>query len=384
MKVDTTQAMRFSLPWVLFLLLLISAETATAANSIDPYAGAPECAHHNASHWHGHWDAARGCYYTHEHKDNPGVILPGMTTAERAQAQAVLNVFGPPGQWFGGTSISYPWQTFQGAGPSYMSGPSNPAVYENAHKHAGYGWIVRTNIPSRGAHYIKDYRLQYHAIFASPGARTRYHSYSLEANICKTSEGCRIVRTGGWLDFGHLKISGRVIPLPDQDGDGARQRLHTSYRYGSSEFARQDNFRTAAVWYGLFTYPDHAKKPWAFDQTGKPFRLLAVALETMDAWAEVNASDPSQHELFCPAFDCNKNGSTVKMHRLTLDIIQPYYDGFTDRFGLPNANCTAVGLDCIPTSISAGPRVYANVNDWFLPLDYDRSPEGVWWLKYPN
>ena len=384
MKVDVKLAQQFLPALMMVAFAFLTGRAEAADGGVDPYPGAPQCASHNPNQWHAHWDRARGCYYDHEHKDNPGVILPGMTFEERAAAQAAVDVFGAPGHWFGGTSISYPWQTFHGAGSSYATGPANPAMYENGRKHEGYGWIVRTNIAPRSPHFIKDYRLHYHAIFASPGAVTRYHSYSLEANVCKVNEGCRIIRTGGWLDFGHLKISGRRITLPDQEGDGARQRLHASYRFGSGEYARREDFRTAAVWYGLFTHPDQAKSTWRHDDTGKPFRRLAVALETYDAWAEVDRNDPTQQTFFCPAFDCNKNGSTVKMHRLTLDIVEESFNGYTDRFGLPNADCYRVNLDCIPTTIEQGTRFYANANDYGHPLDYDMSPDGVWWLRYPN
>ncbi|MGB1253542.1 MAG: hypothetical protein ACPG8W_23220, partial [Candidatus Promineifilaceae bacterium] len=183
---------------------------------------------------------------------------------------------------------------------------------------------------------------------------------------------------------GHLRVNGHVVKLPNQEGDGARQRLHATYRHGSGDYARQDGFRTAAVWYGLFTHPDHVKNAWRYNDTGKPFRKLAISIETQDAWAEIDVQNPTKHTFFCPAFDCNKNGSTVKMHRLTIDINEPTFNGYTDRFGLPSETCYSVSLDCIPTRVDAWPHFYANGRDRGQMRDYDVSPEGLRWIKYPN
>ena len=91
----------------------------------EPYAGASKCSYHNPHEWHGLWDYQHGCYYDHEHKHNPGILYAGMPAYERREAEAMLRVFGEPGAWFGGTSISYPWQTFKGAGVGYEPRPTD-------------------------------------------------------------------------------------------------------------------------------------------------------------------------------------------------------------------------------------------------------------------
>ena len=347
-----------------------------------PSADAPLCSYHNPNEWHGIWDSARNCHYAHEHKDNPGILYEGMPAKERESAERLLQIFGPPGQWFGGTSISYPWQTFHGAGPTYGQS-HDPAKVENRMKHEGYGWIARANLPKRGGQYISDFRLQYHAIFAAPGATTRYHSFSLEANVCNSRTGCRIVRTGGWLDFGVLRISGNPVKLPNQEGDGNRQRLHR--HYVNTAYAANDNFKTPAVWYGQMIHPQHLKDNFVQADVDRPFRTLTIALETYDSWSNAHHSDPFTNYFFCPAFDCNKNGSTIKMHRMRLDfVLEDGYTAFTDRFGRTNPDCTHAGLDCIPTSINPGTRISTAYSDQGAPREYDWSPEGVWWIKYPN
>ena len=63
-----------------------------------------------------------------------------------------------------------------------------------------------------------------------PGTLTRYHSFSLEAQTCNSSNQCGIVRTGGWIDFGNLEVSeDGVVPLEGQEdavNDTARRRIH--------------------------------------------------------------------------------------------------------------------------------------------------------------
>ena len=347
-----------------------------------PHEDAKLCPSHNPNEWHGLWDPARDCHYNHEHKDNPGVFYKGMPEAERASAERLNALFGAPGEWFGGTSISYPWQTFAGALPDY-SLPQDPSKVENTLKHEGYGWIARTNLPKRGGQYISDFRLQYHAIFAAPGVVTRHHSYSLEVNVCNSRTGCRIIQTGGWLDFGILRISGNRVDLPNQEGGAERQRLHRHYK--DTTYATDEKFKTPAVWYGSMIHPDFVKDNYLQADADRPFRKLTIALETHDVWSNAFHDDPFTNHFFCPNFDCNKNGTTIKMHRLTLDfVLEDGFEGYTDRFGRTNTTCTTIGLDCIPTRIAAGTRSSVAYTDQGKPREYDLSPAGVWWVKYPN
>lgn len=371
------------------LLLLISGQpqnvTASSEEDLLPYQPTPACGWHNSREWHPLFDPGKNCYYDHEHKDNPGILYNGMPDAERAAAERMLAVFGPPGHWFGGTSISYPWQTFHGAGPNYGQ-PFDGVAKENGHKHGGYGWIVRTNLPQQGTEWISDFRLQYHAIFASVGATTRYHSFSLEANVCHTQHGCRIIRTGGWLDFGHLRVNGRYIPIGSQDGGSARQRLHRYY--DRHEIGAYDHVNAPAFWYGMMIPPDKiGVQPWRWGEEAYPFRELRIALNTRDSWSSTNPTFPHEENLFCPDFNCNKNGSTVALHRMMIDAQAGAFNGYTDRFGKVNPDCTYPALDCIPTEIGewTNPaRTRVNYGDIGPPREYDTSPAGEFWIKYPN
>ncbi len=359
------------------LLLLVYTAIANAQNEQIPL-----CPTHNQMEWHALIDPVRNCHYNHEHKDNPGLFYAGMSAEERATATKVNQLFGAPGAWFGGTSISYPWQTFMGAGEDY---PPASSKTENMMKHEGYGWIVRVDIPkpAYSKQWIKDYRVQYHAIFGAAGAVTRFHSFSLEANICKTLTDCRIVQTGGWLDFGNLIVNRKPIWLPDQEGDTHRRRIHASINVYEEDWV--ENINPSAFWYGTLTRMDRVEEGWQWEGEA-PFKLLQVVLESQDVWGPISLSDPAQLQFYCPDFACKQNGSTVKMHRLQIATEAGGFSGFTDRYGVVNPDCKNVGLDCIPTFVQDGDDVlFGTTTDGGRPLrEYDTSPAGTWWIEYPN
>lgn len=348
---------------------------------IAPSAGAPLCPTHDPTAWHGIWDPERGCHYDHEHKDNPGILYEGIPYQERIKAERLIDVFGAPGEWFGGASISYPWQTFMGASASYP--PPNEHT-EQAHKHAGYGWVSEAWLPRTDSIWLKDYRIQYHAIFAAMGATTRYHSFTLEANICQDRRGCYVVRTGGWLDFGHLVVANEVVELPGQSGDGVRRRMHQSYNPWFDTDV--ELFGSPAFWYGQLGHPDQLGANWQWGGRQNPFDRLVMILETEDTWAYIDPSNPKEDYFHCPQFNCNKNGSTIKLHRLDMynrgDMLG--FKGFTDRYGLVNESCTETGLDCIPTEIGTPFQFWQESADNRPMREFDYSPPGVYWIKYPN
>lgn len=341
----------------------------TAQEDIAPYASAPPCPDHDPTVWHSLWDSQRGCYYTHEHKHDPNDLN---------------HLFGKPGEWFGGGEISYPWQTFSGANADYPQIQAD-SVLENEAKHNGYGWIVRQDIPPHSDIWIKDFRLQYHAISAPPGTLTRFHSFSLEANICQQADmHCGLIRTGGWIDFGNLEIRGTgAFPLTgeaDAVDDDGRRRIHFFY---TDPEIRTGDADAGFFWYGRVR---PASPPFR-----GPLEPFSIALATADAWANVDANDVNAPNLFCPDFQCEKNGSTIQAHVVQFGIPEANLNIFTDRYGLPARDCQTIGLDCIPLIIEEAPigRVqHRDDRDLGLSTagtqDFDISPEGVWWIEYPN
>ena len=319
---------------------------------------------HNPAQWHALINTAGTCHFDHEHKHNPN---------------DVADIFGPAGAWFGGQSISYPWQT-----------PD-----ENLHKHEAYSWIVRRDVPSLGrSMWIKAFRWQVHATTAPftgmngelhGGYLTRFHSYSLEAQVCNSAGNCGIVRTGGWIDFGHLELQGldACVNLPHDPsqqetcGSLARRRIHIP---GISPF----------FWYGSLGLPG----------TNSALDPAVLAVASADGSADVVPNDLYSLNFFCPAWDCFRNNSTISAHAVQFDIGKQYdpdkdglanFTGYIDRYGSIVAGCTTPGLDCIPLSIvnaPVGKVQYRDDQDMGFnsagEKDFDISPPGEWWIKYPG
>jgi hypothetical protein len=344
----------------------------------------PACLDHDPDVWHPLYDEERNCHYDHEHKHDPN---------------EVNDIFGPPGEWFDGGEISYPWQTFAGANGNYPEWDGNPDNLENVAKHRVYGWIVRRDIPSHGREvWIKALRVQYHAMSAPPGTLTRHHSFSLEAQVCNNEDECGIIRTGGWLDFGNLEVGGHNVPLPGQEDavdDTGRRRIH--FYYPDIQAAQQPDYMTEFFWYGRNAPPGDEESGGKFG----PLQPLLVALATGDAFSNVDPNNPQASNFFCPDFQCDKNGSTIQAHAIHFGISRQNdhdgngladYVGYTDRYGKFSEDCTEISLDCIPVIIENAPvgDYIEHRDDRDLGLsaaglqDFDTSLPGVWWITYPN
>lgn len=339
-----------------------------------PVSDVPACPEelHNPDEWHPLIDPVNDCHYDHEHKHNPN---------------DVADIFGPAGAWFGGTSLSYPWET----------------NHENMLKHEAYGWVVRRDIPSGGrAVWIKDFRWQVHATSAPftnadgslhGGYLARFHSYSLEAQVCNSAGDCGIVRTGGWIDFGHLEIVGinDCVYLPSDPSQEetcanlGRRRIH--YFWEGSEIPRKSTF----FWYG---------RAGAMDGGLPALHPVQVAAATNDGSVNLIPDDLYTLHFFCPNWDCELNNSTLQAHVVgfaTPSRLDPDrdgladYTGYTDRYGVLVDGCTAPGLDCVPLVLQHAPigRVQHR-DDRDLGIspdllqDFDTSPPGEWWIQYPD
>lgn len=290
---------------------------------------------HDDRAWHPVSDAIG-----HEHKDDP---------------HDADDVFGNQFYLWAGGEISYPWETPR----------------ENELKHNGYGWMVRKGASGD----VSDFRYQYHAIMSAHGAITRFHSFWLEANVCKDGQ-CGIIRTGGWMDYGILNVNGIRVPLPndpDPVGGFPGQREHTSYQ-------------NHVTWYAA--------------GKGRPetHEFVVTAIRTNDAWGPVNPDNPSEIILTCPDYKCRFNGSNIEMEILDIQIQNDEFDGvqdgivnysgYTDRYGNIVEGCTEIELNCIPLEIEGvipGMYLYRDDNHG-LPKgkDFDISPPGEWWITYPN
>jgi hypothetical protein len=314
-----------------------------------PNASVPLCVNHDPTAWHSLYNAADNCRYDHEHKQDPS---------------AVNDIFGPVGALYGGQEISYPWQTFSTAGT------------ENDLKHGGYGWLVTRDMGCSSAYSdgcLTDFRVQYHAIMSAHGAVTRFHSFWLEARGCREDnpDRCGIIRTGGWADYGELRVDGQHIPLPVDPTESVPGRRVHHYNKGNKNFG---------TWYGNN-------------------RMAVVALQTPRMWGLINPDNPFELHLFCPDLECKNNNSQMQAHIIGFRISSKLdtdgdglvtYQGYTDRYGNLITGCTSVGLDCVPLEIIDMPVGSYQFRDDRHGLgdagrgDFDLSPPGEWWVGYPN
>lgn len=173
--------------------------------NIQPFAGAPACEDigiaHNDLAWHGIWNYEYGCHWDHEHKQNP---------------HDVDDIFGTEVYALTGSELSYPWQTYAGAGENFEAYVSGTAT-ENSGKHEGYAWHYFTNgleICDQslllGTQCLDSFRVETHQIGGEMGALTRFHSVYAEGIACSPAGTARMQFSGG--AYGRT-ISGQFYPL---------------------------------------------------------------------------------------------------------------------------------------------------------------------------
>lgn len=328
---------------------------------IAPFAAAPACPTHDPRAFHGLWDAKRGCHYDHEHHDNP---------------REVDSVFGT--SWFAktGGEVSYPWQTFHQH--------SGGTTLENDAKHNGYKWLVRKGMPCVSAHSdgcVTDFRAQIHAVAGAMDAVARYHSFTFEARGCLKAnpDRCGIIRTGGWIDTGPLLVDDKRVVLPTDPPDLrdiGNRRMHGSPASGGGQRVFMTWYMHNVAWSGL-------------------------AIMTPRTFGPIDPANPSQQLFHCDLTNpkCKQNGSTLQAH--VLEFVVPArldpdgdgrvtYRGYSDRYGNLVEGCTAVGLDCVPYELIDMPVGHFQYRDDAHGIgddgryDYDVSPPGVAWIKFPN
>lgn len=181
--------------------------TAVAGDPIQPFAGAPACEEIGVTHddraWHGIWNYDYGCHWDHEHKQDP---------------HEVDHIFGDGYYTLAGGELSYPWETYAGAGEAFEAYvPGTPT--ENSAKHEGYAWHHFTNgleICDQslllGSLCFDSFRVQNHQVGGEVGALTRFHSVYAEGIAC-TPEAAAQMQFNGLVGAYGRTISGQFYPL---------------------------------------------------------------------------------------------------------------------------------------------------------------------------
>ena len=347
-----------------------SGATLPSLETVQPFASAPACNHHDPRAYHGLWNATQGCYYNHTHGDDP---------------HAVDDVFGATIYEWAGGEISYPWQT-----------PD-----ENLHKHGAYAWFVRRDLPcsspegdaaSRHA-CITDFRAQFHGVGAAHGAVTNFHSAWLEARVCGGApRQCGIVRVGGWQGPVDLNIDERVVL---QREDSANRFFIHYFATGNPAFG---------TWY-----------------TGAASGLYSVIPQFEDMWNTVPAGKSAEEIVaaarwFCGddqgnlRYDgCAANSSRLQPHIIRFAIPQRLatqvdpdgdgvadFDGYVDLYGELAPGCDAPGPQCVPFVLQNVPyaqgefQYRGQAREYDICFDASGSPvqdcrqgQPSGWIEYP-
>lgn len=156
-----------------------TAPTATPSGNVAPYANAPKCPTHDDTRWHSIWNSVRGCYYDHEHGDNPALAD---------------DLFGPLGAQWGNSpsAIMPPWGMATEFGPA----------------HGGWKVEVNRDLPGRPTqcwYYdgcVVSIRVLSH--FGPKGGLQPEHTFWLDAIVEYPGGQRGIIRTGGTWSTGIL------------------------------------------------------------------------------------------------------------------------------------------------------------------------------------
>lgn len=380
--------------------------------------GTPKCddSAHNERAWHGLYNSELDCHYDHEHKMNP---------------HDFDDVFGTDFYTWAGGEVSYPWQTFAGASSNFESYIPDSCT-ENNCKHEGNKWLGYKNRTSEeqingalllGTHAITDARVHYHQIGGELGALTRFHSVWLEAKACYfgevSAETCGTYQGGGWLDFGRLNYPkrGDYLPLPGDPVEFANTPAELApYRIHSIGKNSLDSWQSEGNVYNYLPSDPEGKRRIRvghgihFLQGESPGETNAEhfgLLHGMNVYelSQFWCLDPVTHVL-----TCNNNNSAAALFRTWVSIPRDFdgsdldedgiQDGYvtfhlrTNRYG-DVVECSEIGLDCVPAIAEHFPVGGCKNPEGFCRAAYrgsadqdaydaDTSPEGEWWIEYPN
>jgi hypothetical protein len=291
-----------------------------------PYESAPACTTHNKRAFHTLWNPIDGCHYDHQHGDNP---------------HDVDDLFGTSLFTLMGGEVSHPWQTFSDAG------------YENDLKHAGYFWHVRRDLQAAPGQdgYIKAFRVLVHQHPTGRDAAVRFHSTVFEASVVEVATGAEgyIQIPGMWIDFGHLKVDGKIVLDVGKEAEPGRHKQHSSF--GTPQL----------IWYGA---SEATHTPDFFGRIPRGF--ISVSTSVHDAWDFTSPYNPSSTEDYVCYGNpqCRQNATFLRPHFMVVHIpreLVPLLDpdgdgiadwsGYTDRYGVPVQNCLAASLDCVPVTM---------------------------------
>lgn len=390
-------------------------EPTATPGPIDAYAAGPLCPPeaHNDRLWHELWNSQYGCHYTHHHADDPHLMD---------------HIFGGDAYTWMGGELSSAWQTFSGAGPHHEQ-PGPEACMENICKHNFYKVYTVENFPcglAPGAqNCVVNARIWAHIDPAQIGARVRFHSIFVEAEICHLDgTNCGFYHGGGHWDSGKLLIPRDTyfrldgdppewanLPVPAEpyraecDPVDPVQCLESWQSVGSQWEVPEGDIRL------LTGFGVHLGDPWGpvdLSITDNPMTPGNVALTNFYCDGEVVDGR------FYPEPGCRFNGSEATVFRAWVTVpavldngefdTDPRpgffsHEGYTDRYGAIVTGCTEPALDCVPVLAEGVPVGKSGLRGG-VGMGYDREydycqsdgvivdcgtagAESLGWLTYP-
>ncbi len=330
----------------------------------DPFPGAPLCASHNDTMWHGLWNDQLGCHYDHEHGKDPH--------ASPLWSQYIGVI---------GQEVSYPWQT-----------PN-----ENAQKHYGYKYDWRENLACTGRensqHGVRAYLIERHSVGDySVAFQAPFHSSAGTVVICNKSgsgpDGT--ITVGGWQTSGQRTSPYQGVILGfDYNAQYPGYQPYDAARepYIALDCVGSDCNRTLQNVTGGST--------WIFEPVNlEGNSLLSFLFRTRDAHNVVDgnsrfgSSDNLVFLYVCSddggatfrQANCRNNNTTGAVHEIMGEIPNSWdnldgvvdgrvtFEGHVDRFG-NLTTCSVQGPDCIPVKL-----VNAQVGSYGMQDSGGRQP----------
>jgi len=314
-------------------------------------------------------------------------------------------------------------------------------------KHGGYKFSVKTpehnpwpscgtfdttDNSGSGNNCIVASRIEYHTVGGLMDSLARYHSYFMEAMICKYPgyRECGLIHIGGHADFGDLKAphygarivrpggtvdfgDGMVMDFPADGADlpalsGEPYVFMIPYsptelaqRLSSSPSSPNSTTGTKATMdqWSMQDLNDCEPTP-AGDPCHNQFAHFLV--QVGDSWNLVDTQNPNIIHWICKDQPgCAYNGSLTGANEIGFLVLQDWQSdgngfvtltGYTDRWGNPrlDGSCTTVSVDCVPLVLEHVPVGYAasRMDDgcecvvYEHDIYFDGKPSD--WIKSPN
>jgi hypothetical protein len=338
---------------------------------IAPYPSAPLCPDSGMNHdnnlFHTLWDSVRGCHYDHEHGTNP---FTSQVNSIFPDIQGFLN--------------------------GIQVGTTNPtSSMENSMKHGGFKWDVVIPVPHtcvggfEGATYcVQSAVIEYHNFGDySMEFETRNHSTVAFLKVCDplSPSDCGLLYTVQHQEYGQriVPYQGTVISYPNnfvpEYGSSFGQYFSVDCIDDILPTVPQCRPSISFIVSGKFTVNSIWTSKPTMSQPNQPrpsgstiFKLLFRIRDLYQVFDWNDFTYPFTFRFLCGdsvynPVDCSYNNSTTKVHEVAGTIPSAWdnlegfdvnstvgritANGFTDRFGTLDLNCTQVNDTCFPIKL---------------------------------